>query len=413
MWHINGKTYNLKPFLDKHPGGKAILESCMGKDDLTATFESYHALCDMKKIESIMKKYEVSTCKPSKMSFRDNGFYKTVRKRVKNKLKKNTKADKNWIFKVLVQSFIFFVSFYFSFFANWVDTIYKIISAIVSGHMLIQVGFCAMHDASHAAITKNAFINEFISNIWNGFALWNSQLWNYHHVIRHHAFTGDINKDPDTINFKPFFRKSIEIPSKRYLKISQKFPILISLLTICIFPGMFIGQGIAYNIIWLKKKFIWNMSLPQTFKLSIFQSIIKLFMLFSFIYGGSISTFIAYAISQNITYAICILPDHDTFETNQNHVKYDEDKDWGEIQVRHSANFSTQNPWICYLFGGINYQIEHHLFPSISHIHFHKIKPIVEKTCKEFNIPYINHDSLYSAIRSTLKQYSYSSKGKI
>ena len=218
--------------------------------------------------------------------------------------------------------------------------------------MLIQVGFCAMHDASHAAITKNAFINEFISNIWNGFALWNSQLWNYHHVIRHHAFTGDINKDPDTINFKPFFRKSIEIPSKRYLKISQKFPILISLLTICIFPGMFIGQGIAYNIIWLKKKFIWNMSLPQTFKLSIFQSIIKLFMLFSFIYGGSISTFIAYAISQNITYAICILPDHDTFETNQNHVKYDEDKDWGEIQVRHSANFSTQNPWICYLFGG-------------------------------------------------------------
>ena len=88
MWHINGKTYNLKPFLDKHPGGKEILESCMCKDDLTATFESYHALCDMKKIESIMKKYEVSTCKPSKMSFRDNGFYKTVRKRVKNKLKK-------------------------------------------------------------------------------------------------------------------------------------------------------------------------------------------------------------------------------------------------------------------------------------------------------------------------------------
>ena len=115
-------------------------------------------------------------------------------------------------------------------------------------------------------------------------------------------------------------------------------------------------------------------------------------------------------ISKNITYALLILPDHDTFETNQNYIKYDKDKDWGEIQVRNAGNFCTQNPLICYLFGGINYQIEHHLFPTLSHIHFHKIKPIVQKTCKEFDIPYVHHDSLYDAISSTLKQYSYSSK---
>ena len=87
MWNIRGKTYNLKPFLHKHPGGKTILESCMGNDDLTATFESYHALCDMEKIEPIMKKYEVSSCQPTKMLFKTNGFYKTIQKRVIKKLK--------------------------------------------------------------------------------------------------------------------------------------------------------------------------------------------------------------------------------------------------------------------------------------------------------------------------------------
>ena len=413
MWNIRGKTYNLKPFLHKHPGGKTILESCMGNDDLTATFESYHALCDMEKIEPIMKKYEVSSCQPTKMLFKTNGFYKTIQKRVIKKLNKDTKANYYWFFKVLVQTLIFTGSFYFAFFARWINTLYRILSAVVAGHILIQIGFCAMHDASHMAITKISLINEFISDMWNAIALWDAQLWCYHHVIRHHAFTGDIDKDPDIIHLKPFIRKSRESPSKYYFNISQQLPILTALVTICILPGMFIGQGIMYNFIWLRKRFLWKMSLPQNFKFSIFQSMIKLFILYSFVYGRSISVFFAYAVSLNITYAICILPDHDTFETNKNHVKYDEDTDWGEIQVRHSANFCTQNPWVCYLFGGINYQIEHHLFPTVSHIHFHKIKPIVKKTCEEFDIPYVHHYSLYSAIISTLKQYSYSSKGGI
>lgn len=130
-----------------------------------------------------------------------------------------------------------------------------------------------------------------------------------------------------------------------------------------------------------------------------------------FVYtSGSLLTFLAYAISQNISYAVCILPDHDTFETNQNHECYNNNKDWGEIQVRNSGNFCNQNSWVCYLFGGINYQIEHHLFPTLCHIHFHKIKPIVMETCKDFNIPYVHHNSIFDAIKSTLKQYQHCSK---
>ena len=59
MWKIRKKKYNLSRFMDSHPGGRAILETCEGNDDLTMSFESYHAMSNMNKIESIMKKYEI------------------------------------------------------------------------------------------------------------------------------------------------------------------------------------------------------------------------------------------------------------------------------------------------------------------------------------------------------------------
>ena len=407
MWNIHGKIYDLHSYLEIHPGGKLILESCKGDDDLTATFESYHAFCDMDKIKSIMKKYEVknATYKITNISFNKNGFYKTLQNKIKIKLNKNTKGDYLYWLKILIQSIIFINTFIVSFYCHNLNIIFRIMSAIISGHMCVQVGFCAMHDASHMAISHNKHINEFISNLWNSIALWDSKMWMQHHVIRHHTFTGDSEKDPDVIHFKPFIRKSTNISNKNYWKFS-----LLSIFTMCIFPGMFIGQGLIYHLIWMNKKRLWKMDLSELFNISIWETIIKIIIIYSFIQSGSLLTFLAYAISQNISYAVCILPDHDTFETNQNHEFYNNNKDWGEIQVRNSGNFCNQKSWVCYLFGGINYQIEHHLFPTLCHIHFHKIKPIVMETCKDFNIPYVHHNSMFSAIKSTLKQYEHCSK---
>ena len=73
------------------------------------------------------------------------------------------------------------------------------------------------------------------------------------------------------------------------------------------------------------------------------------------------------------------------------------------MQVRNFGNFLNDNILINHLFGGINYQIEHHLFPTICHVHFPEVKKIVKKTCEEFNIPYIEHPTLYSAVLSSMK----------
>tara|TARA_B100001057_G_C22251419_1_gene719598 strand:- start:95 stop:466 length:372 start_codon:yes stop_codon:yes gene_type:complete len=96
-----------------------------------------------------------------------------------------------------------------------------------------------------------------------------------------------------------------------------------------------------------------------------------------------------------------ILPDHDTYSTYINSIDTMKDIDWGELQVRNSANFSINNKIITYLFGGINYQIEHHLFPTVCHIHYPAISKIVQETCNDFNIPYTSYNSIFSAISST------------
>ena len=77
--------------------------------------------------------------------------------------------------------------------------------------------------------------------------------------------------------------------------------------------------------------------------------------------------------------------------------------DWAVHQMRTTANFATHNKFITWMVGGLNHQIEHHLFPNISHIHYHKISNIVKATAREFNIPYHEFKRVTSAIASHAK----------
>ncbi|NEJ84006.1 hypothetical protein GR268_47070, partial [Rhizobium leguminosarum] len=73
--------------------------------------------------------------------------------------------------------------------------------------------------------------------------------------------------------------------------------------------------------------------------------------------------------------------------------------DWGAHQVRASHNYSADSLLSLHFSGGLNLQIEHHLFPSVSHVHYPAISKIVRETCAEFNLPYTTH-SWFHAIRS-------------
>lgn len=73
---------------------------------------------------------------------------------------------------------------------------------------------------------------------------------------------------------------------------------------------------------------------------------------------------------------------------------------WAVHQVETSVDFARRSRVVTWLLGGLNFQIEHHLFPRISHVHYPAISRLVEATCRDFGIPYAEHASFRAGIAS-------------
>ena len=58
--------------------------------------------------------------------------------------------------------------------------------------------------------------------------------------------------------------------------------------------------------------------------------------------------------------------------------------------------------YLNFLCGGLNFQIEHHLFPGVCHIHYEKLAPIVQQTALEYGLPYHESKTFYGAISAHL-----------
>ena len=77
---------------------------------------------------------------------------------------------------------------------------------------------------------------------------------------------------------------------------------------------------------------------------------------------------------------------------------------WAVHQVQTTVNYAMRNPIVTWYVGGLNYQIEHHLFPRICHVNYPAISPIVEATCHEFGIQYKAHKTFRAALASHFRQ---------
>ena len=67
--------------------------------------------------------------------------------------------------------------------------------------------------------------------------------------------------------------------------------------------------------------------------------------------------------------------------------------EWALHQLKSTANFATKNKFITWWVGGLNFQVENHLFPKISHVHYPVICDIVRQTCIGLRLPYIEHSN--------------------
>jgi len=74
--------------------------------------------------------------------------------------------------------------------------------------------------------------------------------------------------------------------------------------------------------------------------------------------------------------------------------------EWAIHQLKTTANFAPKNKLISWFVGGLNFQIEHHLFPKISHVHYAHLRDIIKQACAEYGIPYIEYPKMRHAVVS-------------
>jgi linoleoyl-CoA desaturase len=245
--------------------------------------------------------------------------------------------------------------------------------------------------------------NDILNSICQGWSLWNSQIWFKHHTYAHHSFTGLFGLDPDLIHLRPLARKtkSDNKVVKFLISIQQKTIWLI----LIFFPGMFLGQIIAY-FVGAVRGFIWKVSVPQVLRKTPFLEL----LLYSasalvLIFNKNFICVYFYFLGLNIMYAICIVPDHDMFESTVENEKQTDD--WCEMQILRSGNFCEENFFITEFNGGINFQIQHHLFPTIAHCHYEKIAGKVKEFSLRKGFQYVCKKSLSDVYDSYMKTISY------
>src|SRR5688500_7530423 len=79
------------------------------------------------------------------------------------------------------------------------------------------------------------------------------------------------------------------------------------------------------------------------------------------------------------------------------------ENDWAIHQMNTTMNFSPDNKILSWYVGGLNFQVEHHLFPRISHVHYPDIAPIVKATAEEFGVPYLQHKTFSDALAAHIR----------
>jgi linoleoyl-CoA desaturase len=282
-----------------------------------------------------------------------------------------------------------------------------IILCCLFGLDLAAVGFNVMHDGAHGSYSTRKWVNNlgaFTLNMMGG----SSYIWKIKHNINHHTFTNIEGMDSD-IDIKFWMRLHKE--QKHYW--FHKFQYIY----------FFIFYGISY-FSWVYyldfDKYFSSKISTQSFRRMTFKDhfsfwISKIvytgfFIVLPIIMVGLIPTIVGYSIIVfvcGITISIVFQLAHiveDTQFPKPDQVTNKIDTEWAIHQVITTADFATHNKAISWFVGGLNFQVVHHLFPKVSHVHYPNISQIVKETCEQFNVPYKEYPTIFSAIKSHILQ---------
>lgn len=257
--------------------------------------------------------------------------------------------------------------------------------------------FCIMHDASHKAYSSYHSINKIALNctLW---VLGGCPLsWHQEHVVRHHGFTNILGSDPDV-----YASHVIRLhPSDKWYwwqRWQHFYAVpLYSFMWLHWFYNDFVNA--IFNTYHLSKKKLCIFWLQIFFGLVVHLSLGLILPYLAFnnfwIVGiGYLIFFMTLSFAMAITFVLAHVSNVQNYFLTKEEVQ----KDWALHQLETTMDFAVNNRFLTWLLGGLNFQVEHHIFPAISHLHYPAIQKIVKKYCQENGIVYHEQKTLFGAI---------------
>ena len=279
--------------------------------------------------------------------------------------------------------------------------------AVIMGLGISGVGMSVMHDANHGSFSSVSWINAFFSaclyllggNVLN---------WKVQHNTLHHTYTNIHDVDED-ITGKFLLRLSYGDRLRKMHRYQHIYAFLLyGLMTISFFVKDF-RQAYKYNhstdnklvkpfskrdiLILIGSKLFYALFiavLPLTVTDLTFGQWLVGFLVMHFTAGLVLTTI--FQLAHVVEGAEQPLPDDKGVVGSA----------WAIHQMQTTANFSCPRLLSWYI-GGLDFQVEHHLFPTISHIHYRALSPIVQQTAEEYGVPYNNKESFPEAINSHIR----------
>jgi linoleoyl-CoA desaturase len=345
---------------------------------------------------------------PSFASQNQSAFYATLRQRI-NQYFTDHKIDKTGNYHLLFKSIILFGLYiipYVLIFALDLSVFWTIISYLLMGVGMAGIGFNVMHDANHGSISNKTWVAELMSysmNMLGG----NAAIWKIQHNVLHHTYTNIYGHDED-IHDKPILRLA---PEGKWSKIHQfqhyYAIILYGLSTLSWLTVKDLKQTAKYKKNGLLSKIgvksthvYFNIIVSKILYFAIFIAlplIIGHHSWYIYIIGFFAMHFVAGLITTTVFQLAHVVEHTDFFQPDdENQIE----NSWAVHQLMTTCNFARKNHLLSWYVGGLNYQIEHHLFPQISHVHYGNLAPIVKQTAQEFKIPYYEIDTFWNAVGS-------------
>ncbi len=317
--------------------------------------------------------------------------------------KKNKSGNNSLFFKAIVLLGSFLLIYLALVFGDF-HYVFKILLCVIFGFNLAAIGFNIMHDAGHNSFSENKQINTLLSytlNMLGG----NIYFWKIKHNIAHHTYTNIEGEDHDIeIKFMRIHHDQEKRAHHKYQKYYFPFLYGISYLAWIFYQDYekYFNQRMNSSgdkfvfplkekvIFWLTKiiHFIMFIIIPIVY-VGVVPSLIGI-LIISLVCGFTLATVFQLAHVVTIT---------DFKSPTENKIE----EEWMVHQIQSTSNFATKNRFLTWFLGGLNHQVEHHLFPKISHIHYPALNRIVKETCEEFKITYNEYKTMQEAFLSHVK----------